>query len=242
MSGMRPRRILVASSAAVAAVALVAAPQAHAYDREAYEYAAGHMIERSDIPKILGDFDESLSFSAGLGVRTYLCYLPSSTPDAAGTDVLVGKPQLQYSGLYSSSKGPQLFLGVRVLQFGSAAEAIKAFEALKTQSRKCKGAGSTTSASWIDGTETTSSWRVATSVVPQVTVAGVPSIGITQDNLSVSSDGGKPSASDNYTVYTLVNDVILSTSYEGGSTTNMTKDQRKATNQVAFNAVTRWVG
>ncbi|HAN70331.1 MAG TPA: hypothetical protein DCQ36_01900 [Actinobacteria bacterium] len=237
---MRASRTLTAI-AAVAASVLVVAPTASAYDREAYEYAAGHMIERSDIPKVLGDFDESLGFSAGLGVRTYLCYLPSSTPDAAGTDVQVGRPQLQYSGFYSPSKGPQVFVVVRVLQFGSAGVAIKGFEALKTQSRKCKGAGSTT---WTndDGTETTSSWRVATSVVPQVTVAGVPSIGITQDNLSVSSDGGKPSASDNYTVYTLVNDVILSTSYEGGSTTNMTKDQRKATNQVAFNAVSRWLG
>jgi hypothetical protein len=199
------------------------------------------MIERSDIPKVLGDFDESLSFSAGRGVPTYLCYLRSSTPDAVGTDVQVGKPQMQYSGIYSPSKGRQVFVGVRVLQFRSAAEAIKGFEDLKTQSRKCKGAGSTT---WTngDGTQTTSSWRVSTSVVPQVTVAGVPSISITQDNLSVSSGGGKPSASDNYTVYTLVNDVILATSYDGGSTTNTTKEQRKATNQVAFNAVSRWVG
>ena len=111
-----------------------------------------------------GDFDESLGFSAGLGMRTYLCYLQSSTPDSAGTDVLVGTPQLQYSGYYSPSKGPQASVSVKVLQFRSADEAIKGFEALKTQSRKCKGAGSTT---WTngDGTQTTSSCRVSTSIV-----------------------------------------------------------------------------
>lgn len=238
---MNPLRIVAGSLATAAVVALVTAPQALAYDREAYTYAASHMIERSDIPKVLGDFNESLSFSAGLGTPTYLCYVQSSTPDSAGTDVQVGKPQLQYSGFYNVSKGPLASVQLQVLQFGSADEAIKGFEALKTQSRKCKGAGSKT---WTndDGTKTTSSWRVANSVVPQVTVAGVPSIGITQDNLSVSSKGGNPSADDNYTVYTLVNDVILATSYRGDSTTNTTKEQRKAVNQVAFNAVTRWVG
>ncbi len=238
---MSPLRIVAGSLVTAAVAALVTAPQAQAYDREAYAFAASHMIERSDIPKVLGDFDETLGFSAGLGMRTYLCYLQSSTPDSTGTDVLAGKPQLQYSGYYSPSRGPQVSVSVQVLQFGSADEAIRGFETLKTQSRKCKGAGSKT---WTnsDGTKTTSSWRVATSVVPQVTVAGVPSIGITQDNLSVSSKGGNPSADDNYTVYTLVNDVILATSYNGGSTTNTTKEQRKAVNQVAFNAVSRWVG
>lgn len=238
---MRTPRLLAAAAAAAAALALVCAPQAAAYDREAYAFAAAHMIESSDIPKVLGDFDPAMSFNAGMGVKTYLCYLRSSNPDAAGTDVLVGRPQLQYSGYYSPSKGPQVSVGVRVLQFGSAGEAIEAFDELKAQARKCKGAGSST---WTDdnGTKTTSAWKVVNSVVPQVTVAGVPSIGITQDNLSVSSDGGQPSASDSYTVYTLVNDVILSTSYDAGGTTNTTKEQRKATNQVAFNAVSRWVG
>jgi hypothetical protein len=43
-------------------------------------------------------------------------------------------------------------------------------------------------------------------------------------------------------VYTLVNDVIINTSRYTGSELNMSTRERRAVNQVAFNAVTRWLG
>lgn len=237
---MRVSRI-TATVAAGAAVALALAPAASAYDRDAYEYAAGHMIERSDIPKGLGSFDPQPFFDAGPGLPTYLCYLPSDDPDTSGTDVKIGKSRYQFSAVYSPNKGPASSVSVRVMQYADADAAIKAFQNLKKESSTCTGSGSTT---WVneDGTQTTSSWMLSTSTVPSVAVVGVSSIGITQDNLSVSSPDGDRNTSDTYTVYTLVNDVIISTSYGTSGTTNLTSAQRKAVNQVAFNAVGRWVG
>lgn len=237
---MRVSRV-IAMIAAGAVVTLGVAPGASAYDRDVYEYAAGHMIERSDIPKALGSFDPRPFFDAGPGLPTYLCYLPSGDPDAAGTDVKIGKAAYQFSAVYSPTKGPASSVSVRVMQYADSAGAIKAFQALKKASSTCTGSGSTT---WVneDGTQTTSSWMVSTSTVPSVAVVGVTSIGITQDNLSVSSGDGERSTSDTYTVYSLVNDVIISTSYGSSGTANLTSAQRKAVNQVAFNAVGRWVG
>lgn len=237
---MRASRVM-AMIAAGAAVTLTVAPAASAYDREVYSYAAGHMIERSDIPKALGTFDPRPFFDAGPGLPTYLCFVPSGDPDASGTDVKIGKASYQFSAVYSPTKGPASSVSVRVTQYAKATDAIKAFQTLKKESSKCTGSGSTT---WVneDGTQTTSSWMLSTSTVPSVAVVGVSSIGITQDNLSVSSPDGDRNTSDTYTVYTLVNDVIISTSYGSSGTTNLTSAQRKAVNQVAFNAVGRWVG
>ena len=52
---MKTLRILATTVAAAAAATLIAGP-AMAYDRDAYSHAAGHMLERSDIPKDLGSF------------------------------------------------------------------------------------------------------------------------------------------------------------------------------------------
>jgi hypothetical protein len=48
-------------------------------------------------------------------------------------------------------------------------------------------------------------------------------------------------ASDNYSVYSLVNDVIIVTNYYNGTELNLTAAQRKAVNMTAFNAVGAWV-
>lgn len=237
---MRLRPVLAAAAAA-ALLPVVLAPAASAYDREAYEYAAGHMIARTDIPKALGAFDTRLNFGANPGFNTFLCYLPSSDPNANGTDVKIGKSKYQFSANYSAKKDNGPSVGVQVLQYANSTEAIKGFNALKTQSKKCNGAGSTT---WTDddGTEYTNSWNVSTSNVPGVSVVGVDSIGITQDNLSTNSTSEDKFLNDNYTVYSLVNDVIIQTSYYANGPQNLTTAQRKAVNQLAFNAVGVWVG
>ena len=48
-------------------------------------------------------------------------------------------------------------------------------------------------------------------------------------------------ASDTYTVYTLLNDVIISTSYTTGNLENIPTKQRAKVNQVAFTAIDRWL-
>ena len=236
---MRLRSILSAS-AAVVVITGSAAPSAQAYDRETYEYAAGHMIDVQDIPQSLGTFDARLDFGASRAYSTFLCYVPSPEPDSDGLDVKVGKSKYQFSATYSSKKDDGPSVGVQVWQYANSGEAIKGFNTLKKQSKKCNGAGSST---WTedDGTEYTNSWNVSTSTVPGVAVAGVASIGITQDNLSTNSTSDDKYLNDNYTVYTLVNDAVIQTSYFANGPKNLTKAQRKAVNQVAFNAITEWV-
>lgn len=237
---MRTARILT-SIAAGAAVVLLLAPSASAYDREAYEYAAGHMIERSDIPKALGSYGAGLDFGANPGVGLFLCYLPSSNSDDPGTDVKVGKSAYQYSASYAATKDLSRSVEVQVLQYASASKAIAAFDTLKTEAKKCNGTGSST---WTDedGVQYENSWQVSTSTVPGVSVVGVASLGITQDNLSSNSASGDKFVNDNYSVYSLVNDAIIKTTHYTSGSKNLTTAQRKAVNQVAFNAIGRWVG
>lgn len=237
---MRVRSVL-ATAAVAALVPVLVAPGAQAYDREAYEYAAGHMIDRTDIPKELGQFDSRMGFLANPGYTTFLCYLPSTDPNQSGVDVTVGKSTYQYSASYNTKKDSGPSLSVQVLQYSDSTAAIKAFNTLKTAAKKCNGEGSNT---WTDedGNQSTSSWKVSTSTVPGVAVAGVASIGITQDNLSTGTSSDDKYLDDNYNVYSLVNDVIIKTSYYSNGPKNPTSAQRKAVDQVAFNAIGRWVG
>lgn len=237
---MRTSRVLSAA-AAVALLVGVAAPVAHAYDREAYEYAAGHMLDRSDIPKNLGSFDPVLRFNAGPGYKSSLCYVPSGEEGNPGTDIFMAKGQRQYTGSYDTGKDDGVNVTVQVTEYASATAAIKAFEGVKKQAKKCTGTGSSTYTS-DDGTVYTSSWNVSNAAVPMVTVVGVESISITQDNLSTNSTSDEAYLNDNYSVYSLVDDAILETTYYSNSTKSMTEAQRKSVNQVAFDAVGRWVG
>jgi hypothetical protein len=237
---MRIRRIIGLAAATAVGITICAAPQALAYDRETFEYAAGHMIDVSDIPASLGTFDARLNFNAGPGYSVYLCYVPSESPDDDGQQITAGKPTYTFGGTYSSKKGTGPTVQVDVLQFKSASAAIKAFSDVKSKAKGCSGRGST---SWTDedGTVSTSSWSVSTSKVPGVAVAGVSSIGITQDNLSTSSDSTTKYIDDNYAVFSLVDDAIIATTYYTNGSTNPTKAQRKAVNQVAFNAISEWL-
>lgn len=237
---MRVRSVL-AAAVVVALVPMLAAPMAQAYDRAAYEYAAGHMIDRADIPASLGKFDSRMHFSADPGNAVFLCYVPTAEPDASGLDVKGPKPVNQFSANFNTKSDGGSSLSVQVLQYPSATAAIKAFDTMKSKSKACNGTGSST---WTDddGTAYTSSWSVSTSTVPAVAVVGVASLGITQDNLSQNSSSDDRYLNDNYTVYSLVNDVIIQTAYYANGPKNLTTAQRKSVNQVAFNAIGRWVG
>ena len=240
---MRTRPVLagaLGASLVASVVGMVAAPAAQAYNRDLYTYAAGHMITQSDIPKALGVFDSRLNFSASPGYKNFLCYVPSEDPQDNGASISTGKSQYQFMANYNSKKASGPSVQVQVLKYASDSAAIKAFNAMKTQSKKCNGSGSTTSTD-DDGTSYTNSWLVKTSVVPAVSVVGVESIGITQNNLGTDSTSDDPFLNDNYAVYSLVNDAIIETTYFVNGPKNMTSAQRKAVNQVAFNAISEWL-
>jgi len=237
---MRRHRVLVAAAASALVVG-IAAPAAQAYDREAYEYAAGHMIERDDIPRSLGDFDSVLRFSAGPSFKSSLCYLPSAIDGDPGTDILMRKGTLQYTASYDRNIDGGGSIDVQITQYTSATAAISAYGALQKQARRCSATGSS-SYSGEDGTLYTNAWSVSNAVVPMDSVVGVESISITQNNASTNSGSDKRYLNDDYSVFSLVDSVIIETTYLTGSTKDMSKAQRKAVNELAFRAIGRWVG
>lgn len=229
---MRARLALAVTAVAVGVA--VAAPAAHAYDVDRYTYAAGHMIQPSDIPAGLS-MKPAMNFSAGPDFgKTWLCSKGSKSVEyVAGTD--------SYFANYSGRANTMSNVGVSVSQFDSSDAADKAFAQLKKKISNCDGT-TTGSNSYEDGTSTPWERLVTSGVVPGVTVTGVQSLFLNVNFNDASGGVGESSNSDNYQVFTLVDDVIISTNYYTGSELNIPTSQRKLVNQVAFNAVTRWVG
>ncbi len=226
----------IAASAALLGV--VAAAPAQAYDRELYAYAAGHMIGHEDIPASL-NAKKGANFGAyPTSGKNFLCGDDNTRVEFAGG-------QMQFSVNYIGKKD-SAGVGVSITQYGSASQAIKAFNELKAGLKKCEGPASGQQ-TFDDGSTDTWSRLNTTGSVPLVTVAGVASVFLNENYEDVTSGsadgtyGGGSYSSDSYSVYTLVNDVIINTSRYTGSQLNMSTKERKAVNQVAFNAVTRWL-
>lgn len=232
---MKKPLAVLAATAGIAVSVGVAAP-AQAYDSDAYACAAGHMLKTVDLPASLGDFGRNMNFNAAqTGSRIPLCYIGDKDYTAPGGRFTFG------ANFYENAKGADgNSLSQAVTQYASAEKAISAFDALKTTIRNCKG---TTSQTWSDpdGTSQTSSSLTTNGKVPGVTEVGVESVFVNQNSLSTSTDAPDRYASDTYTVYTLLNDVIISTSYSTGNLENIPTKQRARINQVAFTAIDRWL-
>lgn len=230
------KRTTAALAAAVAVAApLVAAAPAHAYDRDAYQYAAGHMLRSGDLPASLGDFGTHMDFNASRSGKVFLCFIGEKEYSAPGGASSFG------ASFYEDRKDA-LGNGLiqTVTQYAGADKAISAYEALQKSIKGCKG---TTSQTWTDddGSTQTSSSLTTNGRVPGVTEVGVESLFVNQNYLTTSTNVQNRYASDTYTVYTLLNDVIISTSYTTGNLENIPTKQRKKVNQVAFTAIDRWL-
>lgn len=223
--------------AVAAATGLALAAPAQAYDRDAYAYGASHMLGSKQVAAPLTAKPNGY-FSAGPDSRNWLC-----SKDDKGVEYPGGKYRfsINYQGVKKSQSG----VNEQVEQFASAEKAISAFNTLKNAAQKCSGAQSgSNSYTDADGNPQSDSWSslTTTGVVPLVTIAGVPSVFLNVNYQDVSTDQDSPYSSDNYTVYTLVNDVIITTNYYSGSELNISAAERKAVNQTAFNAVSAWLG
>jgi hypothetical protein len=222
----------IAAASAVAAIGLAAPAQA--YDRELYAFAAGHMIGANDVPASLnvkkgGDFGAFPS-----GKTNFLCGDADKQVNYPGGDH-------QFNMNYDGRKGGT-GISVNVTQYASAQKAIRAFNDLKKGLKECEGPASGQQ-TFDDGSTDSWSRLNTTGNVPLVTVAGVQSVFLNENYEDVTTgEGAGTYSSDSYSVYTLVNDVIINTSRYTGSELNMSTRERRAVNQVAFNAVTRWVG
>lgn len=224
------------------AAGMALAPAAQAYDRDAYSYAAAHMIERSDIPAALGAFKPALGFNAN--VSTYPGFLcPVPTPDNNGDAGEVKFPASRYNfnaSYTARGKRDPAWAQASIYQYPSAKRAIAAWETLTTNIAKCTGTGSN---SWTndDGSTTTYSTQVTHGVVPMDTTTGVESVFVSQNSLQQNTAGDSRYVNDSYSVYSLVDDVIIQTQFYANTNDNLTTKQRKAVNQLAFNAETRWL-
>jgi hypothetical protein len=237
------RSIAALATIALAATTVVLASPAQAYDRDAYSYAAGHMINRSDIPKELGRLKKTLSFNAdrsGIG-SGYLCSAPSSEPNGDPTDISYRSGKFSFTGDYLGVGTDAPSVSVHVDQYATATRAIAAFETVTKRVKSCTGTGT---GSWTDpddGSTTTYSTLVTNGVVPSVTTVGVESVFVNTNSLQETTPGDSKYVNDQYMVLSLVNNVIISTTYFTNTNENLTTKQRKAVNQVAFNAIGRWV-
>jgi hypothetical protein len=233
------KRIAALAALTTIAVPLVVPAPARAYDRDAYEYAAAHMVTWGDIPAALGDFGKRMTFDASPSGDTLpLCNIGKATYSAPGGRYVFSAAFDTYRK--SPAMGGDISLISSVVTYPSATKAISAFGSLKKAIKRCTG---TTTQSWTDddGVTQTSTSLTTNGRVPRVTEVGVESLFVNQNYLSTSSDGSDRYGSDNYTVYTLVNDAILSTVYSTGGLENIPTNKRTKVNQVAFTAIDRWL-
>lgn len=236
------KSLAVTAGVLVAVTTVATAAPANAYDKDAYGYAAGHMIDRSDIPADLGKMKKTLAFSAYPSTfRLFLCSVPNADPNAPSQDYSYPEGTSQFTAEYQAKKDDGASVMVAVNQYPSAKKAIKAFDKAKAKIAGCNGTGSTT---WTDpntGAVTTYSTLITNGVVPAVTTTGVESLFVSTDNLSATVPGDSKYINDSYTVLSLVDDVIIVTNYYVNGNDNPTSAQRESVNRVAFNAESAWL-
>lgn len=231
------KSLAVLAATITAAASLAAAAPALAYDEDAYAYAATHMLQSGDLPASLGDFGSNMSFNATQdGGKIYLCYVGEKQITAPG-----GK--LSFGGFFIENRkdGDGNSMSQTVTQYSSAQKAISAFEKLTKAIKGCTGTTSQTWADDEDGSTQTSSSLTTNGRVPGVTEVGVESVFVNQNYLSTSSNNTERYANDTYTVYSLLNDVIIATAYNTGNLENIPTKERAKINQVAFTAIDRWL-
>lgn len=223
------KRSLIAIVAGLGIAAALASP-ATAYDTTAYgKYAAG-FVSATDIPKSLGTFEANPSVSISpMSASWYLC-------DAAK----IAAPTFAVDANFYPRKDGQTDVGFFAYVYSSNVKAEDAFRGLVKGSAKCVGTKTTT-----DTTETGVSYTwtraVTTGRVPLVTVTGVASVFLNSDTLSSNASDAGVSTSDTYSVFTLTNDTILQTQVISPQNTTLSAKQKKAANQLAFNAEGAWV-
>jgi hypothetical protein len=239
-ASMNMRRLLASSLAGALGLAVLAAAPASAYPRDDYAYAASHMIGRSDIPAVLGAFKKDMIFSAFAGGRVLACDVPQADPTAPDVQVRYPGGRYAYGAGYFGRGNDAPSINIQVDQYATATAAIKAFRVLQKNIAKCTGTGTNTYTVPV-GTTVTYSTQLTNGVVPEVTTLGVESLFVSSNTLSVSTPTDVRNVNDQYAVFSLFGDVIIQTQYYSSSTDNLTTKQRKAVNQVAFNAESAWL-
>ena len=238
----RPAGLLVVVACTALTLTALAAAPAQAYDNHAYAYAAGHMIDRKDIPAELGVFKKTMTFNAYSSTATASVCTISGVGDQPETTYSFNDGKLTFNAAYSSRGTKGASLMVNVYQYDDRTKAIAAFDEIKKAAPKCTGTVSNTFTSTESGAQSTYTVKTTNGVVPAVTTTGVESIFVNVNYESTATTDAPAFLNDQYSVLSLINDVIIVTNYYKNDSVNVSKKQRKAVNQVSFNAETVWVG
>lgn len=232
-------RIALGAVAALSLVISVAA-SASAYDAEKFAYAAGHMIMPDDIVKPLTSTDTGKFIARSSDKSADHAIFNCSNDLFAVAVAPVTGGEYTYSMSYEPRGRNQPQIEVDITQFTSSSKANSTFKEIKRAAASCAGL-QTGSDPDDDGSPTADRITrfVTTGTVPLATIAGVPSIFVKLDNQR--GEGTTSVRWDFYTVFTLVNDVIIATNCYTNGGLNLTPALRKAVNQTAFNAASAWL-
>jgi hypothetical protein len=211
------------------------ATSATAYNQEAFGYSASHFLKPSQLP---AEFKAKKGIQVSItepSFKPFVC----STQGENGTEIDMATPLRTASGNYNiRNKNLELFINVSEFKTNVAAE--KAFEKLSKDIKKCEGS---TTGSWTDEDGTVYPYEnsVTTGKIPAVTVVGVQSVFVNQNSNNAAAGGQPAYLSDSFNIYTLVNNVVISSQSSTGSALNLTAKQKKAMTQIANAMVTAWV-
>ena len=239
---MKARSLGVVLVFAASAGLVLSAVPAQAYDNHAYSYAAGHMIGRKDIPAELGAFKKTMTFNAYSSTGSASVCTINGVGDQPEATFSFNDGKLTFNAAYATRGVKGASLMVNVYQYADAKKAIAAFDEIKKAAPNCTGTVTNSWTSTDTGTPSTYTVKTTNGVVPAVTTTGVESLFVNV-NYDTAATGEAPAfLNDQYSVLSLINNVVMVTTYYKNDSANVSKKQRKAVNQVAFNAETRWIG
>jgi hypothetical protein len=233
---MKARFVAIAAAGVlVVSVSAVSVP-ASAYDKEAYGYAASHFLNQKQIPKVFKA--TSNGFFVGISQASAPILVCGFGPNG-NTLVKLAKGTISSNAEFGSKAG-MTNLSVIVTQYKSNVAAEKSFTSMSKAVKKCDGTVDTSFTS-PDGTVFPSSTVTTTGKVPGVTVAGVETVFIDLDSKFAAAGGNPASTSDQRALFTLVNDVIIRSDFNIGTSKNLSAAQKKGLEKVAFDMVDSWL-
>jgi len=226
---------IMAAGALVVSLSTTTLPVS-AYDKGAYGYAASHFLSEKQIPKVFKTKPKGFYVSINpAGVPQPVCGFGAGEKTSVKLAI----------GLIEAFAGYELELKmndltVNVIQYKNNVSAEKAFLTMSKAVKKCDGRVDT---SWtgLDGTVYSSDTLTTTGKVPGVTVAGVESVFINLDSNFDATLDNPASINDQRALFTLVNDVIIQSGFDIGTSKNISRAQKKGLEKVAFDMVDSWL-
>ena len=235
------KTVLVVSLLSSLVFGAATAPAQASY-REDLINAATNMIDRFEVPKVLGPLPRvtTFAFMQPQYLRGQVCQVPNEE----GKNVFISGKFSQQTIVFIPDRPSSLrevpLLDQSVVQFKKPKSAAKSFAQLAKDISKCNGTQKNDTQN-TDGSTFTQTQASTTGTVKTVTDGGKKLVFVLN---SVSTSGQYESGRDynaGYTVFSLANNVISSIIYQPKYGVNMTNKTKKAVDQLSMKAAARWV-